>query len=88
MQFYIPSHHFDDSYAIGVEKSPELVVPSSTLIKPEEDGSLGVILKEGLYVWKALKRFTTKDDAGDLWITQFRCRGGPGGKPSVPKPGG
>ncbi len=27
MQFYIPSHHFDDSYAIGVEKSPELVVP-------------------------------------------------------------
>jgi len=42
MQFYIPSHHFDDSYAIGVEKSPELVVPSSGLIKPEEDALLGL----------------------------------------------
>jgi len=66
LQFFIPSHHFDDSYAVGVEKSPELVVPASTMIKPEADGSMGVILKEGLYVWKAHKRFST--DAGDIWI--------------------
>jgi len=44
MQFYIPSHHFDDSYAIGVEKSPELVVPF------QRPGSLNLkaLGKEGL----------------------------------------
>ena len=66
LKFFIPSHHFDDSYVIGVERSPELVIPASGFIKPETDGSLGVILKEGLYTWKAYKRFTTAD--GDLWI--------------------
>jgi len=66
LQFFIPSHDFSDSYAIGVEKSPELAVPASTFIKPESDGSMGVILKEGLYVWKAHKRFST--ESGDLWI--------------------
>jgi len=66
LQFFIPSHDFDDSYTIGVEKSPELAIPASGFIKPEEDGSLGAILKEGLYVWKVHKRFKTND--GDIWV--------------------
>ncbi len=66
LQFFVPSHDFSDSYAIGFERSPELAIPTSGFIKPEDDGSLGVILKEGLYIWKAHKRFTTTD--GDLWI--------------------
>lgn len=71
IQFQIPSHHFSDSYAIGMEKSQELSIPSSTFIKPESDGSLGVIVKEGLYIWKVHKRFGITDgngDSGNLWI--------------------
>ncbi len=66
LQFYIPSHDFSDSYAIGIERSQELAIPTSDFIEPESDGSLGVIVKEGLYIWKVHKRFHTKD--GDLWI--------------------
>jgi hypothetical protein len=66
LQFYVPSHDFSNSYAIGFEKSQELAIPTSKFIAPESDGSLGVVLKEGLYIWKAHKRFTTSD--GDLWI--------------------
>ncbi len=71
MQFQIPSHHFSDSYAIGMEKSQELSIPSSGFIKPESDGSMGVILKEGLYIWKLHKRFAFtagNSDNGDIWI--------------------
>jgi len=71
MQFQVPSHHFTDSYAIGMEPSQELSIPSSNFIKPESDGSMGVILKEGLYIWKLHKRFGMTDgggDSGDLWI--------------------
>ncbi len=71
MQFQVPSHHFSDSYAIGMEHSPELSIPSSDFIKPESDGSMGIILKEGLYIWKLHKRFVHRDGSGqegDLWI--------------------
>ena len=66
LQFYVPSHDFSNSNAIGIERSQELAIPTSNFIAPESDGSLGVILKEGLYIWKAHKRFHT--DSGDLWI--------------------
>ena len=71
MQFFIPSHHFSDSYAIGLENSQELAVPSSKMIAPESDGSMGVILKEGLYIWKIHKKFPFIDatgDANNLWL--------------------
>jgi len=66
LQFFIPSYDFSDSYAIGFERSQELAVPASGFIKPESDGSLGVILNEGLYTWKVHKRFSLSE--GDLWI--------------------
>ncbi|CAA6799201.1 MAG: Unknown protein, partial [uncultured Sulfurovum sp.] len=71
MQFFIPSHHFSDSYAIGLENSQELSIPSSPMIQTEADGSLGVILKEGLYVWKVNKKFEFTDGSGNannLWL--------------------
>ena len=71
MQFFVPSHHFSYSNAIGMETSQELTVPSSNFIAPESDGSMGVILKEGLYVWKVHKKFPFIDDANNsknLWI--------------------
>ncbi|CAA6816244.1 MAG: Unknown protein [uncultured Sulfurovum sp.] len=71
MQFFIPSHHFSDSYAIGLEQSQELSIPSSKFISTESDGSLGVILKEGLYVWKVNKKFNFKDgqgEEGNIWL--------------------
>jgi hypothetical protein len=49
-----------------MEHSQELAIPTSEFIAPESDGSLGVIVKEGLYTWKVHKRFTTT--GGDLWI--------------------
>ncbi|MCK4440652.1 MAG: hypothetical protein KAU90_01510, partial [Sulfurovaceae bacterium] len=66
LQFFIPSHDFGNSNAIGLESSQELAIPTSKFIAPESDGSLGVIVKEGLYLWKVHKRFTTSN--GDLWI--------------------
>lgn len=71
MQFFIPSHHFADSYAIGLEDSQELSIPSSPMIATEADGSLGVVLKEGLYVWKVNKKFPFVDgnnNSDNLWI--------------------
>jgi len=71
MQFFVPSHHFSDSYAIGMEQSQELAVPSSPMIAPESDGSMGVVLKEGLYVWKVHKKFPFTDGVGNsnnLWL--------------------
>jgi hypothetical protein len=71
MQFFIPSHHFAESYAIGLENSQELTIPSSPMIAAEADGSLGVVLKEGLYVWKVNKKFPFVDGDGNndnLWI--------------------
>jgi hypothetical protein len=71
MQFFVPSHHFSDSYAIGMERSQELTVPSSSFITPESDGSMGLILKEGLYVWKVHKKFPLIDKFNnnrEIWI--------------------
>ena len=71
MQFFVPSHHFSDSQAIGLENSPELTIPSSPMIQTEADGSLGIILKEGLYVWKVNKKFPFTDgsnNANNLWL--------------------
>ena len=71
MQFFVPSHDFSDSYAVGMDHSQELTIPSSNLITPESDGSMGIILKEGLYVWKVNKKFPFIDGAGtdsNLWI--------------------
>jgi len=71
MQFFVPSHHFSESYAIGMERSQELTVPSSNLIAPESDGSMGIVLKEGLYVWKVNKKFPYTDGLGNnsnLWV--------------------
>ncbi len=71
MQFQIPSHYFSYSNAIGMEKSQELSIPSSKFIKPYSDGSMGVILKEGLYIWKIHKKFEFTDGSNtksDLWI--------------------
>jgi len=71
MQFFIPSHHFAESHAIGLENSQELSIPASPMIETEADGSLGVVLKEGLYVWKVNKRFSFKDGHGitdNLWL--------------------
>ncbi|CAA6809463.1 MAG: Unknown protein, partial [uncultured Sulfurovum sp.] len=71
MQFFVPSHHFSDSYAIGLENSQELTIPSSKMIETEADGSLGVVLKEGLYVWKVNKKFPFVDgsnNANNIWL--------------------
>ncbi|MCH9741047.1 MAG: hypothetical protein K0U38_09470 [Epsilonproteobacteria bacterium] len=71
MQFYVPSHHFSDSYTIGTEQSPEMTIPSSNFIAPESDGSMGVIMKEGLYVWKVHKKFPFTDGDGyssNIWV--------------------
>ncbi|NEW59819.1 hypothetical protein GSY74_00865 [Sulfurovum sp. bin170] len=70
MQFFIPAHDFSSSYAVGTDKnneSLELTIPSSDLIETESDGSLGIVLKEGLYVWKVNKKFPFTD-GGDIWI--------------------
>jgi len=72
MRFFIPSHTFTRSQTLGLaEKHPETTIPSSDFIALESDGSLGVILKNGLYVWKIHKRFKMTDGAGeegDIWI--------------------
>ena len=71
LQFHIPSHHFSDSNAVGLKSSQEASIPASGFIKPESDGSIGVVLKNGLYVWKMNKRFEHTDASGnknDLWI--------------------
>lgn len=72
LQFFIPSHTFGGSEGseavgkLGWSGSPELSVPASGFVQPEADGSLGVIVKPGLYTWKVHKRF----DLGgtDIWI--------------------
>jgi hypothetical protein len=69
MQFFIPSHSFPGSQAVGKlgwGGSPELSVPASGFINPESDGSIGVILKPGLYVWKMNKRFDY--NGNDVWV--------------------
>jgi cytochrome c553 len=71
LQFYIPSHHFVNSNAVGLKTGQETSIPASDFISPESDGSLGVVMKEGLYVWKVHKRFSHTDAQGankDLWI--------------------
>lgn len=74
MQFFIPSHHFSNSNTVALKSgsgSGEMSIPVGGLIKPEVDGSMGVILKDGLYVWKVNKRFEHTDDTGaknDIWI--------------------
>lgn len=66
LQFFIPSHHFAESQAIGIQNSPEMSIPASGFIKPESDGSLGVVMKNGLYVWKVNKRFA--HNGTDIWL--------------------
>ncbi len=66
MQFFLPSHHFSNSKTIGVKSSPEMSIPASGFISPESDGSMGVVMKEGLYVWKVNKRF--KHAEQDIWL--------------------
>ena len=71
LQFHIPSHHFQHSNAVGLKTSQEASIPASGFIKPESDGSIGVVLKNGLYVWKMNKRFEHTDADGnknDLWL--------------------
>jgi hypothetical protein len=71
LQFYVPSHHFQHSQAISTANNPELSIPVGGFMKPYADGSLGAILKEGLYVWKVHKQFDYTDDQGttsDLWL--------------------
>lgn len=75
MQFFIPSHHFNHSNTVGLKSSPNMSIPASGFIKPEADGSMGVILKNGLYVWNVNKRFNhggtegpSGDDGTDIWI--------------------
>lgn len=66
MQFFIPSHHFSDSYTVGIDTSPEMTIPASDFIAPESDGSMGIVLNNGLYVWKVNKRFSHPD--GNIWL--------------------
>ena len=66
MQFFVPSHHFSDSQALGLETSQEMAIPASGFISPEADGSLGVILKNGLYIWKINKRFDYNGE--NIWL--------------------
>jgi hypothetical protein len=69
LQFFIPSHHFADSNAIGMKNSQEMTIPASDFIQPESDGSLGVILKNGLYTWRLHKRFSgAGSDQSDVWV--------------------
>ncbi len=71
LQFFIPSHHFADSNAIGIKTSQEMSIPASDFIAPESDGSLGVVMKNGLYAWKVHKRFAHTNASGatqDLWV--------------------
>ncbi len=71
LQFFIPSHHFEDSNSVGLKNSQETSIPASGFIQPETDGSIGVVLKSGLYTWKLNKRFVYTDSANktsDLWI--------------------
>ena len=71
LQFFVPSHHFDDSQTVAVENKPEMTIPSSDFIAPESDGSIGVVLKNGLYTWKINKRLKMTDglgEEGDIWI--------------------
>lgn len=78
LQFFVPSHTFSGSQGsqaigrLGWGGSPELSVPASGFVSPESDGSLGVIVKPGLYTWKVHKRFEHKPSgipSGDnLWI--------------------
>lgn len=68
MQFFLPSHHFNDSKTLGLQNNPEMSVPASEFIHPEDDGSLGVILKDGLYVWKVNKRFVHQSSGKDIWL--------------------
>ncbi len=60
MKFFIPSHTFPRSQAVGKlgwGGSPELSVPASSFLQTENDGSFGAKLKEGLYIWKLYKSF-------------------------------
>jgi hypothetical protein len=66
LRFFIPSHHFDDSNTISLKNSPEMSIPASGYIPTESDGSIGVVLKNGLYVWKVNKRF--EHNGENLWI--------------------
>lgn len=48
-----------------------MTIPSSDFIAPESDGSLGVIVKNGLYVWKVYKKFPFADNVGtndNIWV--------------------
>lgn len=66
MQFFVPSHHFSDSQTIGLKTSPEMSIPASGFIQPEADGSMGVVMKNGLYVWKVNKRYSHQGQ--DIWV--------------------
>ena len=66
MQFFIPSHHFSNSQTVGLKTSAEMSIPASGFIKPEADGSMGVVMKNGLYVWKVNKRY--RHQGQDIWI--------------------
>lgn len=71
LQFFVPSHHFANSNAVGLKTGQETSIPASGFIRPEQDGSLGVIMKKGLYVWKVNKRFFHTEASGvsnDLWV--------------------
>ncbi len=64
LKFFIPSHTFSSSQAIGKlgwSSSPELSVPASTFLELENDGSIGAILNPGLYIWKLYKSFPYQD---------------------------
>lgn len=66
LQFFLPSHHFGSSQTIGLQTSPEMSIPASDFIQPEADGSLGVVMKNGLYVWKVNKKF--EHNGKDIWL--------------------
>lgn len=68
LQFFIPSHHFDNSNAVArlVTNNAELSVPASGFIMPESDGSIAAITKPGLYVWKINKRFPI--NGSHVWL--------------------
>jgi hypothetical protein len=66
LQFFIPSHHFNESQTVSLKSNPEMSIPASGYIPTESDGSIGVVLKNGLYVWKVNKRF--KHNNEDVWL--------------------
>ena len=66
LQFFAPSQTFSDSRTIGVGNSPEMSIPASGFISPESDGSIGVVMKSGLYVWKVNKSFN--QNGNKFWI--------------------